>query len=130
MKYIRYILGGIIVFFDSITRPKPLKWSQDQQKNVDKQTSNLKLYQFHGCPFCVKVRRTIHKLNLNVELVDAKDPKHESDLERLGGKRKVPCLKISEGDPYKWMYESKDIISYLVTRFGQNTAELNNSSVN
>ena len=117
MKTIRKIVGAIILFIDSMTRPRPVQRSQEDQKNVDRLTEGLSLYQFNACPFCVKVRRTLHKLNLNVQLRDAKTDKIENELLKEGGKRKVPCLRIEKDDKVQWMYNSKDIISYVQSAF-------------
>lgn len=117
MKYIRKMLGAIIIFIDAITRPKPIQRSEEDQRGVDRKSENLSLYQFHTCPFCVKVRRTLHRLNLNVELRDAKTEALGNELLEKGGKRKVPCLRIEESGKVQWMYESKDIIAYLQNTF-------------
>ncbi|MCU7223279.1 glutaredoxin, partial [Pseudomonas brassicacearum] len=75
--------------------------------------------QFHACPFCVKTRRALHRLNVPVTLRDAKnDPLHRQALLEGGGRVKVPCLRIEEDDgKVTWMYESNDIIAYLDKRF-------------
>ena len=117
MKFIRQVLGSIIIFFDSITRPKPIQRTEEKQKQVNILAKNYSLYQFHACPFCVKVRRTLHKLNLKIELCDARDSIHEDQLIKGGGKRKVPCLRIKDDKGIKWLYNSKDIISYLQNNF-------------
>jgi len=113
MKYIRNLLGAIIIMLDAITRPKPMQRSEDDQREVDLKAKNLSLFQFHGCPFCVKVRRAIHKLNVNIELRDAKIEEIGDELLKEGGKRKVPCLRINENGTIQWMYESNNIITYL-----------------
>jgi len=113
MKCIRKILGAIIIFLDAITRPKPMRRSEDDQRGVERRSKNLSLYQFHACPFCVKVRRTLHRLNVNIELRDAKTEKYGNELLKEGGKRKVPCLRIDEDSRVQWMYNSKDIIAHL-----------------
>jgi len=117
MKYIRKILGALVVFFDALTRPKPIERSVDAQRDVDRRAKNLSLYQFHACPFCVKVRRALHKLNVNIELYDAKTDKIGNELLKEGGKRKVPCLRIEENGGVQWMYDSKSIIQYLQNSF-------------
>jgi len=117
MKLIRKILGAIIIFIDAITRPKPLQRSEEDQRDVNRRSENLSLYQFHACPFCVKVRRTLHRLNLNVQLCDAKTEAIGNELLEKGGKLKVPCLRIEESGKVQWMYESKDIVAYLQNSF-------------
>jgi len=117
MNTLRNILGAIIIFFDAITRPKPMQRSEDDQKDVDRQAKNYSLYQFHGCPFCVKVRRALHGLNVDIELRDAKTENFGNELLKEGGKRKVPCLRIEENGTVQWMYNSKDIIGFLHNSF-------------
>lgn len=115
MKLIRNILGKAILFFDSTFSPTPVKRSAEAQAKMDQKTAHLSLYQFHMCPFCVKVRRTIKRLNLNIELRDAKDnAQFAEELLTQGGKRQVPCLRIENSDgTVNWMYESDAINQYL-----------------
>ncbi len=90
---------------------------------MDSRTSNLALYQFHACPFCIITRRTMRRLGLNIELRDAQnDARWEQELVEEGGKRQVPCLRIIREDgEVEWLYESKDIMQYLEQQYG-NTA--------
>ena len=118
LKALRIGLGQLVVFADWISRPRKLKRSPEAQAEVERATANLALYQFHACPFCVKTRRTLHRLNVSVALKDAKN--NEQDRQTLltqGGKIKVPCLRIEENGQTTWMYESKVIIDYLDKRF-------------
>ena len=80
----------------------------------------MQLYHFKQCPFCVKTRRTIHRLGLNIETRDARnDPQWNSELISEGGKYQVPCLRIVNDDnSVEWMYESNNINQYLDQRFG------------
>ncbi|MBD8574213.1 glutaredoxin [Pseudomonas syringae] len=119
MKALRTGLGQLIVLGDAVSRPARKKRSPQAQAQVDQAARDLTLYQFHACPFCVKTRRTLHRLNVPVALRDAKN--NETDRQTLlteGGRIKVPCLRIQEGDKVTWMYESKVIIDYLDQRFG------------
>lgn len=119
IKAIRWVLGQLILFLDWITRPRPMQRSPQAQAAVDARTRELALYQFQLCPFCVKVRRAMRRLNLNIETRDAlNDPQHRTALEAGGGEIKVPCLAIKEGDCTRWMYESNDIIAWLEQEFG------------
>ncbi len=115
MTAIRWILGIIILSFDYITRPNPIDRSKDVQKNINKLTVKMSLYQYKACPFCVKVRRKIRKYSLNIELKDAKNNSlNKNTLKNLGGKLKVPCLRIEKNkNDVIWLYESKEIINYL-----------------
>nr|WP_217505643.1 glutathione S-transferase N-terminal domain-containing protein [Pseudomonas corrugata] len=111
-------MGQLIIFIDFITRPGKKKRPADAQAQVDQTARSLTLYQFHACPFCVKTRRTLRRLNVPVALRDAKN--NEQDRQTLleqGGRIKVPCLRIEENGETTWMYESKVIIDYLDKRF-------------
>ena len=117
---IRTILSGLILFFNWVFTPKSMKREAQVQAQINEQMKDFTLYQYKACPFCVKVRREMKRSALNIETKDAK--RCESSKEELvtgGGQLKVPCLKINEGGEEKWMYESKEIISYLNNRFGQ-----------
>ncbi|MFH3799671.1 TolC family protein, partial [Acinetobacter baumannii] len=88
------------------------------QAEVERALRNLSLYQFRACPFCVKTRRAMHRLNLPMQLKDAmNDPQARQALLEGGGKVKVPCLRIEENGQVRWMYESSEIIAYLEGRF-------------
>jgi glutaredoxin len=115
MFIIRRIIGSIIIFLDWLTTPRGVKREAEIQLGIDTKTSKLKLYQFYSCPFCVKVRRAMKKMSLNIETRDAKNnPQFREELETHGGRIKVPCLRIEEvNGGYTWMYESSDIVKYL-----------------
>lgn len=118
-KPIRWVLGQIIIFIDWVTRPKPIQRSTDLQTEVDLQTSSMVLYHFKMCPFCVKTRRQIHRLALNIENRDARnDPQWNQELINDGGKYQVPCLKVTAADgTVEWMYESTEINQFLDEKF-------------
>ncbi|WP_439135854.1 glutathione S-transferase N-terminal domain-containing protein [Pseudomaricurvus sp.] len=118
LKLLREGLGRLIVLIDWVTRPRKLKRTPDAQKQVEQAAQGLSLYQFYACPFCVKTRRALHRLNLPIDLRDAKPGSpHREELHNGGGAIKVPCLRIEEEGKVRWMYESGDIISYLEQRF-------------
>jgi len=118
MKALRVGLGQLVLLIDFITRPSKKQRTSEAQATVDQAAQDLTLYQFHACPFCVKTRRTLRRLNVSVALRDAKN--NELDRRTLlneGGKIKVPCLRIEESGQTIWLYESKAIIDYLQQRF-------------
>lgn len=120
-KPIRWILGQIIIFIDWVTRPKPVQRSADTQTEINQQTEKMALYHFKMCPFCVKTRRQIHRLALNIESRDARnDPKWNKELINDGGKYQVPCLKIIATDgSVEWLYESTEINLFLNKKFAE-----------
>jgi len=124
MKYlfrlIRWPLGQLVIFFDWFTRPSPPLHPPEKRAELDEMTASMKLYHFKQCPFCVKTRRSIRRLGLNIETRDARnDPQWNSELINHGGKYQVPCLRLVKADgSQQWMYGSNDIIEYLDRRFG------------
>jgi len=119
MKFVRWLLGRIVLLIDFLTRPRAIKRDAAVQTAIDAKTANMAIYQFNACPFCVKVRRVMRKHALNIELRDAKnDLTFKEELTSQGGKHKVPCLRIENASGEStWLYESKDIISFLETEF-------------
>jgi len=118
-KPIRWVLGQIIIFADWATRPTPVQRTPQLQDEVNTQTKNMALYQFQQCPFCVKTRRQLRRLALDIETRDARnDKKWNQELISEGGKYQVPCLKITNNDgSVQWMYESTEIGKYLEEMF-------------
>ena len=70
VKALRVGLGQLIIFIDFITRPSKKKRPAAAQAQVESAAKGLTLYQFHACPFCVKTRRTLRRLNVPVALRD------------------------------------------------------------
>ncbi|HHC74529.1 MAG TPA: glutaredoxin [Thiothrix sp.] len=119
LKLLREGLGRVFIFGSWLTLPKPVTRSSDAQQTVDAATQKLALYQFYACPFCLKVRREIHRLGLTIEFRDAQnDATHRQTLLSEGGEIKVPCLRIEHTDhSVQWLYESSEIIAYLQQQF-------------
>ncbi len=119
-KLIRWPLGRLILLVDYLTSPKAPRRDPAEQARIDAATAGMALYQFRACPFCVKTRRAMKRLGLNIELRDARDnTQWRQQLLAEGGQIQVPCLHIpAESDrDALWMYESEDIIRYLEQRF-------------
>ena len=120
IKLLRNGLGSIIVFLDWITRPTKMERAPDQQALVENQLKDMTLYQLYACPFCIKTRRVLRKLNLPMETrsVNQQSP-YRTELQTGGGRIQVPCLRLQQDGNDVWMYESSDIIHYLENQFGQ-----------
>ncbi len=74
----------------------------------------IKLYIWDKCPFCQKVLRAAHELNLvegkTYEVIDASpNTAGRDEVMAIGGKSMVPFLV----DGKTAMYESDDIVQYL-----------------
>ena len=117
MKAIRWPIGQLILLLNFIFSPRSPKRSIEQQAVIDAKTKTLSLYQLPSCPFCVKVRRTIKREGLNINLRNIKgDNEFSQELTREGGKRKVPCLRIENtSGEVRWLYESNDVVAHLQT---------------
>ena len=118
-KTIRIIVGPLMLLWEFISRPKGIVRQPESQEQVDQQCRNIVLYQYRTCPFCMKVRREMRRLSLNIATRDAQqEGKNRDELMRGGGQAKVPCLKITDqAGNSQWMYESGAIIEYLRGRF-------------
>jgi glutaredoxin len=118
-KMVRIVMHPVMLLWELLTTPKAMVRTAEAQQSVDSQCRNLVLYQFKTCPFCIKVRREIHRLTLPIALRDAqKNPQHRAALLQGGGQIKVPCLQITnEQGNVQWLYESAEIIRYLHQRF-------------
>lgn len=104
-----------MLLWEKLTTPKGIERAPEEQKLLDEKTRNFTLYQFKTCPFCIKARKTISGLSLNIETRDAQhDLQNREDLLKGGGKIKVPCLRVAGKDGKEtWVYDSNEIIQYL-----------------
>ncbi|KAK1287228.1 hypothetical protein QJS10_CPB19g00396 [Acorus calamus] len=79
------------------------------------------LYEFQSCPFCRKVREIVSILDLDVLFYPCprNGPNFRPKVSELGGKKQYPYMV----DPNTGvaMYESDDIIKYLVEKYGTGT---------
>lgn len=114
IRIARKAIGAIILGIDKVTSPSAPSRSALQQALIDQKTHGLKMYEMRACPFCVKVRREIKRLGLNIVTTDVK--KQADDMAILiseGGKFQVPCLRIEHQQQVTWLYESDEIIKYF-----------------
>lgn len=119
-RLLRLVLTPFMLISEKLTTPKAeVNRTPEQQAAVDKETARLALYQFKACPFCVKVRKEMARLGLDIELRDAQhDQQHREALRNGGGKVKTPCLLITDDQGNEqWMYESEDIKTWLNRQF-------------
>ncbi len=120
LKLLRKGLGQAVIFVDGISRPAQMERSGEQQALVEEQIKDMTLYQLYACPFCVKTRRALYRLNLPIETknVNIGSPGRD-ELVQGGGHIQVPCLRTQlEGEDH-WLYESDDIIHFLEQKFGE-----------
>jgi glutaredoxin 3 len=78
----------------------------------------LYLYYKPSCPYCQRVLEANEQIGATLNLLDvASSEELREDLVRKGGKKQVPFL-VDE-DKGVMMYESGDIIDYLVSNYGE-----------
>ncbi|XP_029117231.1 uncharacterized protein [Elaeis guineensis] len=84
----------------------------------------IEIYEFESCPFCRKVREIVSILDLDVLFYPCprNGPNFRPKVLQMGGKQQFPYLV----DPNTGvaMYESDDIIKYLVKKYGDGTTPL------
>ncbi|XVF76196.1 hypothetical protein PTKIN_Ptkin13bG0247400 [Pterospermum kingtungense] len=84
----------------------------------------IEIYEFEGCPFCRKVREIIAVLDLDVLFYPCpkNGPNFRPKVAQMGGKQQFPYMV----DPNTGvaMYESDEIIKYLVGKYGDGTVPL------
>ncbi|MCD1646780.1 glutaredoxin family protein [Marinobacter adhaerens] len=118
-RTLRLVLTPFMLLSEKLSTPESVTRSADEQARADEASKDLALYQFKACPFCIKVRKEIARLGLNIETRDAQhDSEHRAALEAGGGQIKVPCLRIHQEDgSERWLYESDEIKAWLQERF-------------
>jgi glutathione S-transferase len=78
----------------------------------------LELYDFETCPYCRKVREALSSLDLDAMILPCPPggTRFRPRVRELGGKTQFPYLVDPNED--RRMYESNDIIRYLVETYG------------
>ncbi|MEM7218049.1 MAG: glutathione S-transferase N-terminal domain-containing protein [Pseudomonadota bacterium] len=79
----------------------------------------LSLYKFAGCPWCERVLAAVDHLGIELELRDIRrETAHGDALQSAVGRKRVPVLRIDDGEGTRWLPESADIVAYLYREFG------------
>ncbi len=118
---IRTLLAPVVWVADKLGTSREVARDDERQAEVDEACEDLALYQFWSEPECIRVRREITRLGLQIETRDARlDPEHGRALKEQGGRLEVPCLFIREASgEERWLYGAQRIIDYLKRRFGE-----------
>ena len=118
LKVVRRLLGLILRFLSFVFPPKKeINRTKANLQKISPAIEGITLYQFPGCPFCIKVNRELTRIDLKLKTVDAAQNQHKSELVAGGGRVQVPCLRIVKSGGVKWLYESDEIIKYLRMKF-------------
>ena len=100
IKGVREGLGRLIILIDLIFSPRKQQRTESDQEKINEEVKSIKLYQFYACPFCIKTRRAIKRLNLPIETRNAQSGQYRAELLAGGGEVKVPCLKIESEEGF------------------------------
>ena len=77
------------------------------------QDASIRLYTGDYCPYCLRVKKELDRLNLPYEIVDA-DANGREEVIQLSGQRRIPMLTIGD----EVLVDSTHIIRELRRRFG------------
>ena len=77
------------------------------------QNALIKLYTGDYCPYCIRVKKELERLNVGYESVDA-DADRRKEVIRLSGQHKIPILTLDD----EVLVDSSHIIRELRKRFG------------
>jgi glutathione S-transferase len=77
-----------------------------------RQKTRIKLYTGNYCPYCVRVKRELDRLELDYEAVHA-DVDGREEVERLSGQRRIPILTIGD----EVLVDSPHIVRELRRRY-------------
>jgi Glutathione S-transferase len=118
LKLVRRCIGLAVHCLEVMTRPEPIVRSERERKLLAQEVKGLRLYDYRGCPFSFNVRRTLHRLNLDIPYCDIRKCQvHHDDLLSKYGRIHVPVLRIDTADGVQWLDDSQQIIQYLNQRF-------------
>ncbi|XP_071686698.1 uncharacterized protein [Rutidosis leptorrhynchoides] len=126
------LVSGYSVSFVPKNEFPPGQYALEVGGFVAKETSKLgprpakpiEIYEFEGCPFCRKVREIVAVLDLDILYYPCprNGPTFRPKVGQMGGKKMFPYMV----DPNTGvsMYESDDIIKYLVKNYGDGNVPL------
>jgi glutaredoxin 3 len=77
------------------------------------QDASIRLYTGDYCPYCLRVKKELDRMNLPYEMLDA-DANGREEVIQLSGQRRIPILTIGD----EVLVDSTHIIRELRRRFG------------
>jgi len=87
---------------------------------LTEEARDLTLFHYYGCFYCERVREALADLGLVVaEKNILEDIEARQEIVEARGRRTVPVLRIETTAGAEYMGESRDIVSYLYERFGE-----------
>jgi glutaredoxin len=119
MKIVFRRLAGMTVnLFGWFSRPTPIERTAQERKFFAGEIKRLRVYDYPNCPSSLRVRQTLHRLNLDIQYCDIRKCQvHRDNLLAEFGRVHAPCLRIEEGQSVQWLEDPKQIVQYLNQRF-------------
>lgn len=120
MKTVLRRLAGLSVnLIGWFSRPTPIERTAQERKFLAGEIKRLRVYDYPSCPSSLRVRQTLHRLNLDIQYCDIRKCQiHRDDLLAEFGRVHAPCLRIEEGQSVRWLDDPAHIVQYLNQRFG------------
>jgi glutaredoxin len=123
-KAVRSIVGFVVGVCGWVTRPAQIQRSEQDRKMLAQAVKSLRIYDYKGCPRSLKLRHTLHRLNLDIQYCDISSSQiHQNNLLTQYGHLHAPCLRIEENQTVQWLDDAQQIIQYLNQRFDAPVAE-------
>ncbi len=119
MKIVFRRLAGMTVnLIGWFSRPSPIERTAQERKFLSGEIKRLRVYDYPSCPSSLRLRHTLHRLNLDIQYCDIRKCQiHRDNLLAEFGRVHAPCLRIDEGSSVQWLDQSEQIIQYLNQRF-------------
>ncbi len=78
----------------------------------------ITLYDLPGCPFCLRVKRTLEELDLEYDVIEVPAAHVErTEVQAVSGQTGVPVI-VDEANGVDGMAESSEIVDYLERTYG------------
>ena len=114
----RRIAGFVVNLIGIFTRPRPNERSEQERRLLAREVKRLRVYDYPSCPSSIRVRHTLHRLNLDIQYCDIRKCQvHRDNLLSELGRVHAPCLRIEENQQVQWLDEPEQIVHYLKQRF-------------
>lgn len=121
---IRRSISVIVNLFGWLTRPEPIRRSEQERRQLAPLLKGLRIYDYKGCPRSLPLRQTLHRLNVDIEYCDIRKCQvHHDNLLAQFGRLHAPLLRIEEGQSLRWLDDQAEIIRFLEQRFAPAPAQ-------
>jgi glutaredoxin len=115
---LRRLAGLAVGVAGWLTRPTPIERSPQELRLLAGEIKRLRIYDYPNCPRSLKLRQTLHRLNLDIQYCDIRKCQvHRDNLLAELGRVDAPCLRIEDAGRVSWLCDAEQIVAYLNQRF-------------